>query len=56
MSKTEELIVQWNAIVNAGSDNIEENIIVFAKLIINECCDQVRAVDALEIKSHFGIK
>ena len=33
-------------------DDIEE----FAKLIIRECCDIVRYVDAVEIKKHFGIE
>jgi hypothetical protein len=28
----------------------------FAELIIQECCDAVRYVDALEIKNHFGIE
>ena len=28
----------------------------FAELIVRECCDQVRMVDAMEIKEHFGIK
>ena len=26
----------------------------FAELIIEECCDYVRAIDAMEIKKHFG--
>jgi len=28
----------------------------FAELIIRECCDQVRMVDAMEIKEHFGVE
>jgi hypothetical protein len=28
----------------------------FAELIIQECCDAVRYVEALEIKNHFGVK
>jgi len=28
----------------------------FAELIVRECCDQVRMVDAMEIKKHFGVK
>jgi hypothetical protein len=28
----------------------------FAELIIQECCDAVRYVDALEIKNHFGVE
>jgi len=28
----------------------------FAELIVEECCDQVRMVDAMEIKRHFGVK
>lgn len=27
----------------------------FAELIIEECCDQVRGIDAMEIRRHFGI-
>ena len=27
----------------------------FTELIIQECCDQVRAIDAMEIRKHFGI-
>ena len=26
----------------------------FAELIVRECCDYVRAIDAMEIKKHFG--
>jgi hypothetical protein len=28
----------------------------FAELIVKECCDQVRMVDAMEIKRHFGVE
>jgi hypothetical protein len=28
----------------------------FAELIIKECCDAVRYVDALDIKNHFGVE
>ena len=28
---------------------------LFAELIVRECCDQVRMVDAMEIKKHFGV-
>lgn len=27
----------------------------FAELIIDECCNQVRYIDAISIKDHFGI-
>ena len=27
----------------------------FTELIIQECCDQVREIDAMEIRKHFGI-
>jgi hypothetical protein len=33
-----------------------EDLELFAKLIIQECCDAVRYVDALEIKNHFGVE
>ena len=28
----------------------------FAKLIIGECCDVVRYIDAVDIKKHFGVE
>ena len=28
----------------------------FAKLIIQECCDVVRYIDAVDIKKHFGVE
>ena len=28
----------------------------FAELIIQECCDVVRYVDAVDIKRHFGVE
>ena len=28
----------------------------FAELIIWECCDQVREIDAMEIRKHFGVE
>jgi hypothetical protein len=28
---------------------------MFARLVIQECCDQIRWVDALDIKKHFGM-
>ena len=28
----------------------------FAQLIIQECCDVVRYIDAVDIKRHFGVK
>jgi len=28
----------------------------FAELIIKECCDLVREIDAMEIRKYFGIK
>jgi hypothetical protein len=34
----------------------DEQIEKFAELIVRECCDQVRMVDAMEIKKHFGVE
>lgn len=34
----------------------QEQLEKFALLIVEECCDQVRAIDAMDIKNHFGIK
>jgi hypothetical protein len=31
------------------------NVQRFAELIIAECCDQVRAIDAMTIRQHFGV-
>jgi hypothetical protein len=28
----------------------------FAELIVRECCDQVRMIDAMEIKRHFEVE
>ena len=28
----------------------------FAKLVIEECCDVVRYIDAVDIKKHFGVE
>lgn len=28
----------------------------FAKLVIQECCDVVRYIDAVDIKKHFGVE
>ena len=40
------------------SDSINEEfgIEYLAELIVKECCDQVRMVDAMEIKKHFGVE
>ena len=32
------------------------NVQKFAELIIAECCDQVRAIDAMTIRQHFGVE
>ena len=31
-----------------------EELEKFAKLIVQDCCDCVRAIDAMQIKDHFG--
>jgi hypothetical protein len=28
----------------------------FAELIVKECCDLVREIDAMEIRKHFGVE
>ena len=28
----------------------------FAELIVQECCEQIREIDAMEIRKHFGVK
>ena len=32
-----------------------EQMLEFTELILEECCDQVREIDAMEIRKHFGI-
>ena len=32
------------------------NVQRFAELIIAECCDQVRAIDVMTIRQHFGVE
>jgi len=33
----------------------ENQLRKFTELILEECCDQVREIDAMEIRKHFGI-
>jgi hypothetical protein len=28
----------------------------FAELLVEECCDQIREIDAMRIREHFGIE
>ena len=28
----------------------------FAELIVQECCEQIREIDAMEIRKHFGVE
>ena len=54
-----ELYVDWNGRPYPRAMSSEECRAAYAKfaeLIVRECCDQVRMVDAMEIKEHFGIK
>lgn len=32
------------------------NVQRFAELIVKECCEQIREIDAMEIRKHFGVK
>jgi len=43
---------------DAGKGTVVEGLTAgkFAELIVKECCDQVRMVDAMEIKRHFGVE
>ena len=34
----------------------EECLEKFAELIVKECCDVVRYIDAVDIKKHFGVE
>jgi len=47
-----------NHLDKIGVDDTWQNIFnqKFAELIVRECCDQVRMVDAMEIKKHFGVE
>lgn len=42
---------EYGSDILIGTDTIEE----FAKLIIEECCDQIRMIDVMKIKDHFGL-
>jgi hypothetical protein len=33
-----------------------ESPLILVSLIVQECCNQVRAIDAMEIRKHFGVK
>ena len=39
----------------AARHNTTSGLEKFAELIVRECCDQVREIDAMEIRKHFGI-
>lgn len=39
-----------------SQSSIMFDLVRFAELIIQECCDAVRYVEALEIKNHFGVE
>jgi hypothetical protein len=45
-----------DSIVDQGGEFHETYTKKLAELIIQECCDAVRYVDALEIKNHFGVE
>lgn len=32
------------------------NVQRFAELIVKECCEQIREIDAMEIRKHFGVE
>ena len=32
------------------------NVQRFAELIVKECCEQIREIDAMEIRKHFRVK
>jgi hypothetical protein len=38
------------------SEDCQHRMEMLAKLIVEECCEVVRYVDAVEIKKHFGIE
>ena len=38
------------------SDQFNTRIKNFAELIVRECCNQTREIDAMEIRKHFGIE
>jgi hypothetical protein len=48
---------QTNGLNDCPQDSlVGDEIEKFAELIVQECCDQVRMVDAMEIKRHFGVE
>ena len=38
------------------TDQFKARIEKFAELIVRECCNQIREIDAMEIRNHFGIE
>ena len=55
----EKFAAQSLVYVDTGLDDGKELIFSkekFAELIIQECCDQVREIDAMEIRKHFGVE
>jgi hypothetical protein len=58
--RIKELAVQAADYANTYSDDgadvwFEMYNKKFAELIVQQCCDQVRMIDAMEIKRHFGV-
>ena len=49
-------LVEKSYIYDKQNDSSFFNKEKFAELIVRECCDQVRMVDAMEIKKHFGVE
>jgi hypothetical protein len=49
-------LVEKSYIYDKQNDSSFFNKELFAQLIVRECCDQVRMVDAMEIKKHFGVE
>ena len=49
-------LVEKSYIYDKQNDSSFFNKELFAELIVRECCDQVRMIDAMEIKKHFGVE
>ena len=56
MNERIKQLVEKSYIYDKQNDSSFFNKELFAQLIVRECCDQVRMVDAMEIKKHFGVE
>lgn len=51
-----EQSMESTGVEGIGGAYMELNPKKFAELIIKDCCELVRYIDAVEIRKHFGLK